>query len=192
MEHKTRIDTRTIRTKENIRKTLEEMILEMDFHKITVSELTRRTEIDRKTFYLHYESLSEIFDELANDISFDIIELINVSSPNPKCIDFESLMKSYVAIHTANPKLHKRLFCTESYYMVFDKIQKRISEYLFEKISSQGTYDKDVLEATILFLTYGINAIWRKCYMENECITEEISSLTSTFIQSCWKEIPSQ
>ena len=50
MEHKTRIDARTIRTKEIIRTTLEKMILELDLQKITVSELTRRAEIDRKTF----------------------------------------------------------------------------------------------------------------------------------------------
>lgn len=190
MEHKTRIDARTIRTKEIIRTTLEKMILELDLQKITVSELTRRAEIDRKTFYLHYESLSEIFDELAGDISTNIIELINISSPDSQNIDFESLMNSYVAIHSTNPKLHKRLFCTDSYYSVFDKIQKNISEYLFHKISSQGIYDKNTLETTILFLTYGINAIWRKCYKENECITEEISTLTSTFIEFCWKNIP--
>ena len=53
-------DLRSKRTKEFIRKTFEEMICEMDFEQITVKELTERAMINRKTFYLHYDSLDEI------------------------------------------------------------------------------------------------------------------------------------
>ena len=36
----------------------------MDYEKITVRELTDRAMINRKTFYLHYETLDELLEEV--------------------------------------------------------------------------------------------------------------------------------
>ena len=60
-------DLRARRTKAFIRKTFEEMICEMDFEHITVKELTERAMINRKTFYLHYDSLDDLLLEMQNE-----------------------------------------------------------------------------------------------------------------------------
>ena len=57
-------DLRVRKTKEAIRRTFEDMICEMDYEKITVKELTDRAMINRKTFYLHYETLDDLLEEL--------------------------------------------------------------------------------------------------------------------------------
>ena len=67
MEHAAENDVRTQRTKAAIRNALEEMIVEMDAHRITVSELTKRAGIHRKTFYLHYETIEDLFYEQADN-----------------------------------------------------------------------------------------------------------------------------
>ena len=69
MEEKIRTDARTIRTKTLIRRVLEEMIVEMDARSITVGELTGRAGIHRKTFYLHYDTMDDLYHELADDIA---------------------------------------------------------------------------------------------------------------------------
>ena len=66
-------DLRVIRTKEAIRKTFEEMICEMDYEQISIKELAERARINRKTFYLHYNSLDDLLRELQNEMAKDFI-----------------------------------------------------------------------------------------------------------------------
>ncbi len=40
----------------------------MDYEQITVKELTDRAMINRKTFYLHYETLDNLLEELQQEI----------------------------------------------------------------------------------------------------------------------------
>lgn len=51
-----KVDLRVQRTKENIRRGFEEMICEMDYEEMSIKELTQRAKINRKTFYLHYDT----------------------------------------------------------------------------------------------------------------------------------------
>ena len=66
-------DLRVQRTKEFIRKTFEEMICEMDYEQISVKELTQRAKINRKTFYLHYNTLDDLLLEIQNELAQNFI-----------------------------------------------------------------------------------------------------------------------
>lgn len=61
-------DLRVVKTQRIIRSTFMELLSEKEISKITISELCLRAEINRKTFYRHYDSLSEVAAELENDI----------------------------------------------------------------------------------------------------------------------------
>ncbi|NCC69242.1 MAG: TetR/AcrR family transcriptional regulator [Clostridia bacterium] len=60
-------DRRTLYTKEVIKSALLELIEDKPFEKITITEVCKRAEINRGTYYLHYYELSEVLDELLND-----------------------------------------------------------------------------------------------------------------------------
>ena len=60
-------DRRTIYTKNLIKDTLLNMLEKTSFDHITVAALCRQAEINRSTFYLHYQDLPAVFDELLKD-----------------------------------------------------------------------------------------------------------------------------
>ena len=60
-------DRRVTRTKAALTAALFELLGEKDFSKISVTELTRRADVDRKTFYLHYQTVDEILEEFYED-----------------------------------------------------------------------------------------------------------------------------
>ena len=66
-------DLRVVKTEEAIQKAFKEMICEMDYENLTVKELTERARINRKTFYLHYESLDELLLKLQEEIAANFI-----------------------------------------------------------------------------------------------------------------------
>lgn len=60
-------DKRARRSDAAIRKAFYELLVERDYDKITVTELARRADIDRKTFYLHYASIDDLSDALMHE-----------------------------------------------------------------------------------------------------------------------------
>lgn len=60
-------DRRVIRTKAALTQALFELLGEKEFSRISITELTRRADVDRKTFYLHYRSVEEILEGFYED-----------------------------------------------------------------------------------------------------------------------------
>ena len=60
-------DRRTIYTKKVIKDALLDALAEKSFEQITVTDVCRRAEVTRATYYIHYQSLTEVLDELLND-----------------------------------------------------------------------------------------------------------------------------
>lgn len=60
-------DSRVRYTRQIIRKTLLEFMKEKPVSRITVSEICRKAEINRGTFYLHYNTPSDVLHEIEDD-----------------------------------------------------------------------------------------------------------------------------
>ncbi|MCR5295153.1 MAG: TetR/AcrR family transcriptional regulator [Lachnospiraceae bacterium] len=69
-----REDRRTTYTKNVIKDAMLELLSEEPFEKITVAALCRRAEIVRTTFYLHYDGLTDVLKELADDAILAVSE----------------------------------------------------------------------------------------------------------------------
>lgn len=59
------MDRRVKRTKEAILGAVLSLITEKDYRKISISEVARRADIDRKTFYLHYTGVEQVLTEFS-------------------------------------------------------------------------------------------------------------------------------
>ena len=67
-------DLRFIKNEELIKNTFKKMIEEMNYEDITISELTKRANINRKTFYLHYKDLDDLLKAIQLDITSEYAE----------------------------------------------------------------------------------------------------------------------
>ena len=64
--HKDNLDRRQIKTKKAIIAAFITLLQEKNISKISITELARLADIDRKTFYLHYDSVSDLYNDLGN------------------------------------------------------------------------------------------------------------------------------
>ncbi|MDD6213004.1 MAG: TetR/AcrR family transcriptional regulator [Clostridiales bacterium] len=69
-----------MKTRQLIQSTYFELLREKKLGKITVSEIARKANIDRKTFYLHYDSVEEILKSICRD---KVEELMMLVQENP-------------------------------------------------------------------------------------------------------------
>ena len=61
-------DRRVIKTKKNLKATLIEMMGEISFEQISITELCKREEISRITFYAHYSDKYALADDIFSDM----------------------------------------------------------------------------------------------------------------------------
>ena len=61
-------DKRVIRTKKAIKAALFNIMEEKDISSISISELTQEANVNRRTFYTHYRNITDILDEIEEDL----------------------------------------------------------------------------------------------------------------------------
>jgi len=111
-------DKRYVQTHGRIRQTFEELILSYPYSEVTVSMLVREIGINRKTFYLHYESLDALLDELVDDIAAEIVAYME----EQELLFSEEAIEAYLQMLAQKLPLHKRLICEPEYYFVFQRV----------------------------------------------------------------------
>ena len=85
-ESERKMDRRTRYTRQLIRETLLELMREKEFGRITVTEVCKRAELNRGTFYLHYQDLRDVLDDVLTELmSETTCALDHVLCPNRQC-----------------------------------------------------------------------------------------------------------
>ena len=95
-------DRRIRKTKKLIKDTLIELLLQNPINRISVTELTEKADISRKTFYLHYSSIYDAKNELDDDvinILNSIIETMPDSINETDIMDFFTMLSEKTLNH---------------------------------------------------------------------------------------------
>lgn len=66
--YKTSSDRRFIKNKKAIQRAYIDLIIEKGYQRITVTDVAERADINRMTFYAHYETVEDIFTEFVDDM----------------------------------------------------------------------------------------------------------------------------
>lgn len=78
------VDKRIIKTKTSIKNAFMNIMLDKELNKITISDIAEKALINRSTFYLHYNDVKSVMDDIDEDI-------INVISNLVKNFDIADL-----------------------------------------------------------------------------------------------------
>ena len=112
-------DLRVVKTGEAIKNAFKAMICEMPAEKITVKELTERARIHRKTFYLHYNSIEVLYEEMLKTIAEGYYEEMDrLSIP----YSFKEVNRVFFTYFPAQEKYVERLMCDESYGSIINRL----------------------------------------------------------------------
>ena len=133
-----REDRRTIYTKNVIKDAMLELLAGSPFEKITVAALCRQADIVRTTFYLHYDSLTDVLKELADDAilavnegsSYDLENISRVAKEMRKTSD-PGLLKPYMDLLP----VCQRIFDDPKYRPMFKDYM--VSSYILKELYRQ-------------------------------------------------------
>lgn len=158
------------------------------FEYITISEICGMAEVNRSTFYLHYENTYDLLKEtiayvLEKFTSYFSIDTEGISTKFADCDlqELEFINEKYVHPYLAFIKENQRLFLailSQPAAFEAEPIFQRKFEHIFKPILDRFQYPRDEQNYVMMFYLNGITAIITE-WLKDNCrkSVEEISAI---------------
>ena len=163
------------------------------FEYITISEICETAKVNRSTFYLHYENITDLLNEttqyLLNDfLSYFSTDLKSISLNLGNCKPDELLFicDKYLCPYLTYIKDNKEVFgvaLSHNKILGFDDVYKRMFENIFNPILERFNYPANERKYVMMYYLNGINAIVSE-WIKDDCSKpiKEISKVVSICI----------
>ena len=183
MEKKTVTDLRYIKTENLIRNTFCDMLHDMDYPQISIKDLISRAMINRKTFYLHYNSLDHLLETMQAELYDSLFQsLSEISFPE----DVEILVRELYTFCDKTDHIEAKILYSHSRFTVNSTSEKSVGSMVFdychlnETLSRYSKVEKDIF---IAYFDGCISSIYSKWIADDKKIpVNDIIKLTSKLI----------
>jgi AcrR family transcriptional regulator len=172
-------DLRIRRTREAIHNAFREMLVKMAYNEITVKDLAKLANINRKTFYLHYISLDDLMEEVLEKISDEFIKRVAAFKGQD---NWPKLIREFFLYRTESLLL-ERITSDESCHFLFKKVNKKILEKGAQLQYTNSETDNYKQSIITVFSTEASIGIFRKWVADGKKIPiEEIISYATQLL----------
>ncbi|MFD1672344.1 TetR/AcrR family transcriptional regulator [Agrilactobacillus yilanensis] len=155
-------DKRVLRTREALKQAFETLALTLPYHEITVTKLTDAAGVNRKTFYLHYESIDELVNNYADAVTKSLIKIIQ-NRPFKVVYNHPGvILEDFSETISQHSQLYRKILFDGEYHAFTKRIEEKVSLTLAKSI--QASYlisEQDALIAahfminnTLFFFDY--------------------------------------
>lgn len=140
--HKT--DRRVLRTRRAIRDAFHELVVERGLDNVTISELARRADIDRKTFYLHYDSVYDLVNHEANELlgralaAVEATKSSEMSADTAPEVEIRAFFGEVNAILEEDLELYRRIASSFSIEFVMGIIREPLERAMYPHLKESG------------------------------------------------------
>lgn len=127
-EAKPKVDRRVKRTKRLLGSAMLELVVEQEYDTITINQLTERADVNRATFYLHYDSKDELLYEALEDKFEELVtsfKEVSTSVPIWEDTEIDRLTFEHVA---ENAELYKVILGERGMGYIINRILEYISQ----------------------------------------------------------------
>lgn len=167
-------DRRVARTLRNIRRAFYELLAEKELEKITVSEITQRADIDRKTFYLHYASIEELVEEESRAVADRLTRTLVTEDPaDGDPFKLRRLFAELIAISDAAPQAYRRALKTMSTDQLAKQLSMPVCGAAFEAFGIEAEDDRRACRYLVLFCLSGTLSAFSLYLEEDDTPTAE-------------------
>ena len=145
----------SIKTKNIIKSSFAELLKEKkELKKITVSDLVKKADINRGTFYIHYDNIYGV----AGDLEEEILETLMLDTESLTSIEHLDLYFDNVINYLKeNESLYKTILCSKEPLMFLEKITRVINEKLYNiLVSNPQIHKSNSLKFDVSFFSDGI------------------------------------
>lgn len=181
-KHPEKKDRRIKKTQKSIHDAIISLLQEKDISEITIKELAERANINRKTFYMHYSSIEDIFDKIENEITEKLLRVLNKYDFSSEKFDGYAFFSSLNDMISEDLDLHQKLIRANSYHFLLAKIKKIFKDSLIKIFQKEFNANKEEFSLYAEFTASGLVCMYIEWFNMNSNITLEDLAKTASNI----------
>lgn len=128
-------DIRVVKSKQAIKDAVFSIMGEKPINKITVTEVSEKAHINRKTFYSHFETVEDVVKEVEDEILSNIESFLQICIIEEYGFDPCYFLQFINNIYSSNPEFFENLVSQRNYHFFADKIKQMLIEYILSSVS---------------------------------------------------------
>lgn len=187
------------RSRRMIRQAFLELLDEKKFSKITVSDIVRRADLNRSTFYCHYPDIYGLVDALQDEILCRNLQLF-------ARLEYHDLLNDptpYLNSITATLQEHRALFKKLGFSLEIHQILGKYQQLMYEDLMEHSNIPQEVRSSPLFavrvhFFLGGIMNTYQQWFDGRlDCAPEQISQQiawlirqsASSFLERDWTQV---
>lgn len=169
-----------------------DLLKKKSFEYITVSEICSVAEVNRSTFYLHYETIGDLLEETVKYLINVFLSYFSTDEKNVSFTlseytlsDLNFICDKYLIPYLSYIKDNKEVFSTalsNKKSLGLEKVYKRMFEHIFDPILERYSYPQEDRKYVMMYYLNGITAIISE-WLKDDC--KKTISEISKIIQVC-------
>lgn len=168
-------DLRVQKTLAAIRAVFEEMVCTMPPQEITVKELTERAKINRKTFYLHYTCIEDVYEEAISRIAAGYLEVMGGTEiDNGRgAFDMRNLTRVFFEYYSSQGAFAERLICNPDYRQYFNRLCGITLRHNCGRFNPYANLPQEEQNLIFTFLCTASNEMYSRWVMDGKKVPPE-------------------
>lgn len=176
-------DRRYKRTKYVIRRAFEELISEKDVNDITITEIVSVANINRKTFYAHYDGKYKLIEEIENEITDEFDLAISETDLVNDPYGIYNVFRIMTDIVNKNIDFYAGLLGSGHNSVLRDKLIDMLKQRVKASISSKSDIEDTRLDIALDYVLAGTIEVYGKWFkhgknMSIEQLSEIVKKIT--------------
>lgn len=150
-----KIDHRVRYTKMVIKKSLLELMKEKSINNITVTEICKLADINRNTFYCHYENQFELLESLEDELYKDIVQIVERDLKNNQTATLTCALCKYIK---DNQRICKIILSDKG----DQKLLERIMYISYDYTKNAADIDDELFDNWYAFVAHGTISVIKR------------------------------
>jgi len=178
-------DRRTQKTKKAIRAAFLELIKEKAIHRITVAELSRQADLGRGTFYLHYQDIYDLSEQIEDEFFDELGEIYDASFPESAPPDLSLLAETLTKYIASNEDIFLLLTNADNGGLALRKLNALLNEKILKNAMPDTLSNYDTMET--VFIISGVIGVLEEWVQDGMKIPQnEISTILHQILMKLW------
>ena len=110
----------SLRSKQMIKEALLSLMIEKPFDKISITDIVKRADINRGTFYAHYPNTSEVLKSISESVVDEIAAVFSTYDASAVLISPEAFLRPITAFLMRDPQYYAKLVQADRFYEVLN------------------------------------------------------------------------
>lgn len=159
-------------------KALIELLEKKDFEYITIKEICEKAEVNRSTFYLHYENTSDLLAETTSYITDSFLSYFTIDKDTAnfdinktELKDLFFITPEYTVPYLTYIKENRRVFKTSLKHigsMNFEGVYDRMFKYIFDPVLARFNFPENERKYIMKFYLTGVTALVNE-WINDDC-----------------------